>query len=92
MGAQNYVGNDIHYPPDAKTGKNCLLATKVMIPIDGAIRENVGLLGSPCFEIPRMVDRDREFSGLPDELLRPQRLHKKNVHNLITVLSFLFWY
>ncbi len=92
IGADNYIGNDIHYPPDGKTGKNCLLATKVMIPIDGDIRENVGLLGSPCFEIPRIVDRDRDLSSFSDESVRQQRLHKKNVHNLNTALSFLFWY
>jgi non-ribosomal peptide synthetase-like protein len=92
IGADNYVGNDIQYPPDGKTGKNCLLGTKVMIPIDGEVRENVGLLGSPCFEIPRMVDRDRELSDLSDESVRKQHLGKKNVHNLITALSFLFWH
>ena len=32
----------------ARTGDNVLLGTKVMIPIDGPVRENVGLLGSPC--------------------------------------------
>lgn len=92
IGADNYIGNNIHYPPDGKTGTNCLLATKVMIPIDGDVRENVGLLGSPCFEIPRIVDRDRDFIKFSDESVRQQRLHKKNVHNLITALSFLFWY
>ena len=34
-----------------------------MIPIDGPVRENVGLLGSPAFEIPRMVNRDKELIG-----------------------------
>jgi non-ribosomal peptide synthetase-like protein len=92
IGAENYVGNDIHYPPDGKSGKNCLLGTKVMIPIDGKVREDVGLLGSPCFEIPRIVDRDKDLSGLSDESVRRQHLRKKNVHNLMTALSFLFWY
>jgi non-ribosomal peptide synthetase-like protein len=92
IGADNYIGNDIHYPPHGKTGKNCLLATKVLVPIDGKVRENVGLLGSPCFEIPRIVERDRELSSSYNESVRRQRLHKKNVHNLMTALSFLFWY
>jgi ribosomal protein S18 acetylase RimI-like enzyme len=52
IGAKNYLGNDIYYPPDGKTGANVLLGTKTMIPIDGPVRENVGLLGSPAFEIP----------------------------------------
>ena len=63
IGERNYLGNDIHYPPDGRTGANCLLGTKVMIPIDGPVRENVGLLGSPCFEIPRMVDRDKDVNA-----------------------------
>ena len=61
IGDHNYLGNNIHYPADGKTGANCLLGTKVMIPIDGPVRENVGLLGSPCFEIPRAVERDKNF-------------------------------
>ena len=35
-----------------------------MVPLDGKIRENVGLLGSPCFEIPRSVSRDHQFDHL----------------------------
>src|SRR5690348_17749496 len=59
---RSYLGNDIFYPPNGKTGANVLLGTKTMIPIDGEMRENTGLLGSPAFEIPRMVDRDRDRS------------------------------
>lgn len=47
IGARNFLGNDVVYPPGGRTGDNCLLATKVMIPLDGEIRHNVGLLGSP---------------------------------------------
>jgi non-ribosomal peptide synthetase-like protein len=91
IGAQNYLGNGIHYPPDGKTGDNCLLATKVMVPIDGPVREDVGLLGSPCFEIPRVVDRDRDLSLSLDEPERQRRLKRKNLHNFVTVLGFLFF-
>ncbi len=63
IGDHNYLGNNIYYPADGKTGANCLLGTKVMIPIDGPVRENVGLLGSPCFEIPRAVERDKTIGG-----------------------------
>ena len=63
IGDNNYLGNDIFYPPNGRTGANCLLGTKAMIPIDGPVRENVGLLGSPAFEIPRMVDRDRDMNA-----------------------------
>ena len=35
IGENNYLGNDIFYPPNGKTGANVLLGTKTMIPIDG---------------------------------------------------------
>ena len=35
-----------------------------MMPLDGEVREGVGLLGSPCFEIPRSVERDSRFDHL----------------------------
>jgi non-ribosomal peptide synthetase-like protein len=89
IGERNYLGNNIHYPPDGKTGANVLLATKVMVPIDGEVRENVGLLGSPAFEIPRMVDRDKSLIGALDEPSRRRRLARKNLHNLVTALMFL---
>src|SRR5712691_6234080 len=80
IGDRNYLGNDIHFPPDAKTGADCLLGTKVMIPIDGPVREGVGLLGSPCFEIPRAVERDKYFNTFLDSEARRQRIRKKNAH------------
>ena len=89
IGERNYLGNNIHYPPDGKTGANVLLGTKVMVPIDGPVRENVGLLGSPAFEIPRMVDRDKSLIGALDEASRRRRLRRKNRHNLATALMFL---
>src|SRR6266702_1985924 len=89
IGDHNYLGNNIHYPPDGRTGANCLLGTKVMIPVDGPVRENVGLLGSPCFEIPRMVDRDRDLSTALSEDERQRRLRQKNLHNSITAALFL---
>jgi non-ribosomal peptide synthetase-like protein len=90
IGDRNYLGNNIHYPPDGRTGANCLLGTKVMIPIDGPVRENVGLLGSPCFEIPRIVDRDKALLDALSPETRRQRLHQKNFYNLVTVSLFLF--
>lgn len=91
IGANNYLGNFIHYPPDGRTGDNCLLATKVMIPVDGNVSENVGLLGSPCFEIPRMVEQDKNLSVI-DEQLKRKKLFKKNIHNFISSMSYLFWH
>jgi len=89
IGANNFLGNNIAYPAGGRTGKNCLLATKAMIPLDGEIREDVGLLGSPSFEIPRSVERDLAFDDLRtgDELR--QRLRTKNWHNLRTMGIFL---
>ena len=89
IGENNYLGNDIFYPPDGRTGANCLLGTKTMIPIDGPVRENVGLLGSPAFEIPRMVDRDRDMNASIDEETRRTRLRQKNVYNAVTAGLFL---
>ncbi|BAT59331.1 linear gramicidin synthase subunit D [Variibacter gotjawalensis] len=89
IGENSYLGNDIFYPPNGKTGVNVLLATKAMIPIDGPVRENVGILGSPSFEIPRMVDRDRAMNATIDEDKRQEALKKKNVYNLVTALMFL---
>ena len=53
LGPHNFLGNGIVYPAGGRTGDNCLLATKVAVPLDGPVRTGVGLLGSPCFEIPR---------------------------------------
>jgi non-ribosomal peptide synthetase-like protein len=85
IGAHNFLGNGIAYPSQGRTGDNCLLATKVLVPIDGPIREGVGLLGSPSFEIPRTVLRDSRFDHLRggDELRR--RLAAKNRYNLRTM-------
>jgi len=90
IGDHNYLGNNIHYPPDGRTGANCLLGTKVMIPIDGPVRENVGLLGSPCFEIPRIVERDKTLMDALSAETRRQRLRQKNSYNLATGTLFLF--
>src|SRR6185295_3088329 len=89
IGDNNYLGNDIFYPPGGRTGANVLLGTKTMIPIDGPVREDVGLLGSPAFEIPRMVDRDREMNASFDENTRRARLRRKNAYNFVTALIFL---
>jgi len=89
IGDNNYLGNDIFYPPNGRTGANVLLGTKTMIPIDGPVRENVGLLGSPSFEIPRMVERDRGMNAAIDEATRRARLRQKNVHNFITASLWL---
>jgi non-ribosomal peptide synthetase-like protein len=85
IGPNNFLGNDIVYPARGRTGDNCLLATKVLVPIDGEIREGVGLLGSPSFEIPRTVDRDAKLNHLANGDEVRHRLAAKNRHNLRTM-------
>ncbi|MEV0372442.1 Pls/PosA family non-ribosomal peptide synthetase [Streptomyces sp. NPDC050636] len=89
IGPHNFLGNNIAYPSGSKTGDNCLLATKVMIPLDGEMREGVGLLGSPCFEIPRSVERDSRFDHMRtgDELRR--NLAAKNRYNIRSMVLHL---
>jgi non-ribosomal peptide synthetase-like protein len=90
IGSRNFIGNDVTYPAGAATGDNCLLAIKVMVPLDGRVREGVGLLGSPPFEIPRSVERDSRFDHLrTGEALR-RGLAAKNWFNLRTIGLFLF--
>jgi non-ribosomal peptide synthetase-like protein len=90
IGPHNFLGNYVTYPSGGRTGDNCLLAIKVMIPLDGRIREGVGLLGSPSFEIPRSVERDNRYDHLrTGEALR-RGLAAKNRFNLWTIGIFLF--
>src|SRR5437867_26199 len=89
IGRRNFVGNYVTFPSGARTADNCLLAIKVMVPIDGKTREGVGLLGSPPFEIPRSVERDSRFDHLrTGEALR-RGLAAKNRFNLRTIGIFL---
>jgi non-ribosomal peptide synthetase-like protein len=61
-----------------------------MVPLDGKIREGVGLLGSPCFEIPRTVERDTRFDHLRTGDAWHRGLAAKNRYNLQTIGIFLF--
>jgi non-ribosomal peptide synthetase-like protein len=89
IGAQNFVGNLIVLPAQSRVGDNCLLATKVMVPTGGEMRENVGLLGSPAFEIPRSVKRDEHFDQYKTGAEFKGRLAAKNRSNLVTIALFL---
>ncbi len=88
VGTGNFVGNNVFYPPDGKLGDNCFVATKTMVPIEGKTRSNTGLLGSPCFEIPRPDFMDQAKPGDAD---RRKSLRKKNAHNLIALLTLVFF-
>ncbi len=85
IGPRNFLGNAIAYPAGGRTGDNCLIATKAMIPVAGPVREGVGLLGSPCFEIPRTVQRDHRFDHLATGPELKRRLAAKNRHNAATI-------
>jgi non-ribosomal peptide synthetase-like protein len=89
IGRNNFLGNSIAYPPGGRTGDNCLLGTKVMIPVSGPVRDGVGLLGSPCFEIPRSVNRDRQFDELSRGPVQRRLLRAKNRHNGATMSLYL---
>ena len=89
IGPRNFLGNAVAYPAGGRVGENCMIATKAMVPLDGPVRTGVGLLGSPCFEIPRSATTDNRFDHLRtgDEFRR--RLRAKNKHNLGTMGLFL---
>ncbi|MGW3359329.1 Pls/PosA family non-ribosomal peptide synthetase [Streptomyces bungoensis] len=89
IGPRNFLGNNIAYPAGGRTGDNCLLATKVMVPLDGEVREGVGLLGSPCFEIPRTVERDTRFDQLRTGDALRRSLAAKNRYNLRSMVLML---
>jgi non-ribosomal peptide synthetase-like protein len=86
IGKSTFIGNDVAYPSEARVGDNCLIATKTMVPIDGPVRENVGLLGSPPFEIPRSAPPPGVDLTLPTTAeQRREPLAAKNRHNTITI-------
>ncbi|MEI5006272.1 phosphopantetheine-binding protein [Streptomyces sp. PmtA] len=90
IGPNSFLGNNIAYPSGGRTGANTLLATKVMVPLDGEAREDVGLLGAPCFEIPRTVERDTRFDHLRTGEEFHRSLAAKNRYNLRTMAFWLF--
>ena len=89
IGPHNFLGNAVAYPAGARTGENCLIATKAMVPLDGPVRADTGLLGSPCFEIPRSVTYDARFDHLRTGEEFRRRLRAKNRHNIGTMGLFL---
>ena len=93
IGEQNYLGNNIFYPAAGRTGANCLLGDKGGDPGTAlAARECTGLLGSPCFEIPRVTDRDMAQKAQLDDRTRQERIRAKTRHNIATMLVLLMSY
>ena len=84
-----YLGNALSYPAGSAVGRDCLIATKAAIPIDGPIRTGVGILGSPSFEIPRSVERDELMAVYSEPAVLRQRLDIKLWSNLLTMELYL---
>ena len=81
LGDRNFLGNDIAYPPGARTGDNCLLATKVMVPIHGRIRQRRRAARVAGVRDPAH-GRARPRLRRPEERRRHRRLLRaKNRHN-----------
>jgi non-ribosomal peptide synthetase-like protein len=89
IGDDNFLGNSLVYPSTARIGDNCLIATKTLLPIEGHLRENTGLLGSPAFEIPRATGDDRDFDPFAEDKIRLQALPQKNRSNVLSMLMLL---
>ena len=88
VGRHSFLGNDVRIPAQARLGPDCLLATKVLVPVDGELRAGTGLLGSPPFPIPRTT------SGPPvdtwdDPDRRRRQLRAKRRSNLASMAGFL---
>ncbi len=66
-----------------------MIATKAMVPLDGPVRANTGLLGLPSFEIPRSVTMDDRFDHLRTGEKFHRQLRAKNRHNPATMGLFL---
>ncbi|MBB5749017.1 non-ribosomal peptide synthetase-like protein [Micrococcus sp. TA1] len=86
VGAHSFFGNDVLVTPRARIGDNVLLATKVLVPVSGAMRHDVGLLGSPAFEIPRSVMRDAAFDDLKEGPEHDRLLQAKLRYNTMTIV------
>ncbi len=89
IGENNFLGTMIYVPPGARTGDNVMFASKVMAPIDGPVRENVGLLGSPAFEIPRASQRDLDMLARIGAKERRRRLARKTWVNIASMLGLV---
>ncbi|MDI3331036.1 MAG: hypothetical protein QJR09_09955 [Micrococcus sp.] len=86
VGSHSFFGNDVLVTPTGRIGDNVLLATKVLVPISGELRHDVGLLGSPAFEIPRSVMRDAAFDDLKSGPEHDRLLQAKLRYNTMTIV------
>ena len=80
----SFFGNNIDYPAGGRVGNNCLIATKAMIPLDGKVREGVGLLvlaSSPSRPAPVRISPSSGIIALVAirQLLPTRRLPGRDV-------------
>ncbi|NIB32988.1 hypothetical protein HBB16_16685 [Pseudonocardia sp. MCCB 268] len=78
IGADNFLGNNIAYPAQGRTGDNCPFATKVMVPDRRPVRSGVTARLAQLRD-PALGERDTGLELPPAEPRR--RLASKNVHN-----------
>lgn len=89
FGQDCFLGNDVIFPYRSRTGSDVLFGTRVMVPVDGPVVENGGILGAPAFPIPRSVSRDHRFDALKQPGVLAERLRLKNRSNIGTMGLFL---
>ena len=82
-GRRTSWGTGSPIPRRARRATTASSRRRSWFPLDGQVREGVGLLGAPSFEIPRSVKRDKQLDVSSEDELR-RRLRAKNVHNTIT--------
>ena len=88
-GAHNFLGNHIAYPAQAGRVTTACSRRRSWSRSTGKVREGVGLLGSPSFEIPRSVERDSSFDDLKTATSCAAAWRAKNRHNLVTMACYL---
>lgn len=84
-----FMGNNLHIPASAEPGENCLIATKAALPPSGQLGNGVGILGSPAFPIPRIVERDKRYATPLDPQQLPISLRRKLKANLAGIALYL---
>jgi non-ribosomal peptide synthetase-like protein len=89
VGDSNFLGTAIYVPAASRAGDNVMFASKVMTPVEGPLRENVGLLGSPAFEIPRASQRDLDMLARIGAKERKRRVAMKTRRNLVTMAGLI---
>ena len=89
IGDRNFLGTDVRVFAGSRVGDNCLLGSKVLAPLEGPVRHDTGLLGSPAFEIPRVAARDCNALAAFDASARAGQVRRKTRHNLGGMAMFL---